>query len=88
MRSYLLKTSIFSSSSVIGKPWNGCLTELPLKAQVTGSFSAMAFMTCKRELIFKLVLAFAIFHMAIAGDADIISDFIVPPNVIYERNMC
>ena len=41
----------------------------------------MAFMTCKHELIFKLVLAFAIFHMAIAGDADIISDFIVPPNV-------
>ena len=29
MRSYLLKTGIFSSSSVIGKPWNGCLTELP-----------------------------------------------------------
>lgn len=41
----------------------------------------MAFMTCKHELIFKLVLAFAIFHMAIAGDADIISDLIVPPNV-------
>ncbi|KAL0008093.1 hypothetical protein SO802_009595 [Lithocarpus litseifolius] len=41
----------------------------------------MALTTFKHEMIFKLVLSFAIFHTVIAGDADITSDFIVPPNV-------
>ncbi|KAM3685105.1 hypothetical protein ACB098_11G095400 [Castanea mollissima] len=41
----------------------------------------MAFATFKHEIIFKLVLSFAIIHTVIAGDADITSDFIVPPNV-------
>ncbi|KAM3732927.1 hypothetical protein ACB098_11G095500 [Castanea mollissima] len=41
----------------------------------------MALMTFKHELIFKLVLSLAIFHTLIAGDPDITSDFIVPPNV-------
>ena len=45
------------------------------------NFSTMALMTFKHELIFKLVISFAIFHMVIAGDPDILSYFIVPPNV-------
>ena len=41
----------------------------------------MALKTFKHEMIFKLVLSFAIFHTVIAGDADITSDLTVPPNV-------
>uniref|UniRef100_A0A2N9GZX5 Germin-like protein n=1 Tax=Fagus sylvatica TaxID=28930 RepID=A0A2N9GZX5_FAGSY len=41
----------------------------------------MALKTFKHELIFKLVISFAIFQTVIGGDPDILSDFIVPPNV-------
>jgi quercetin dioxygenase-like cupin family protein len=41
----------------------------------------MAFTTSKHEFCFVLVLAFTTFHMVTAGDADITSDFAVPPNV-------
>jgi quercetin dioxygenase-like cupin family protein len=47
------------------------------------NFSTMALMTFKHELIFTLVISFAIFHMVIAGDPDILSDFIVPPNITF-----
>ncbi|XP_050281437.1 germin-like protein 9-3 [Quercus robur] len=41
----------------------------------------MVLITFRHELIFKLVLSLATFHTVIAGDPDITSDFIVPPNV-------
>ncbi|XP_062153504.1 putative germin-like protein 9-2 [Alnus glutinosa] len=41
----------------------------------------MAFITSKHEFCFVLALAFTTFHMVTAGDADITSDFAVPPNV-------
>ncbi len=43
----------------------------------------MALMTFKHELILKLVMSFAIFHTVIGGDPDILTDFIVPPNVTF-----
>ena len=45
------------------------------------NFPTMALKTFKHEMIFKLVLSFAIFHTVIVGDADITSDLTVPPNV-------
>lgn len=41
----------------------------------------MALSTSKHGLPFTLLLAFASLQMVIAGDADITSDFLVPPNV-------
>jgi quercetin dioxygenase-like cupin family protein len=41
----------------------------------------MAFRMSKHKFFFGLVLAFTTLHMVTAGDADITSDFIVPPNV-------
>jgi quercetin dioxygenase-like cupin family protein len=41
----------------------------------------MAFSMSKHKFFFGLVLAFTTLHMVTAGDADITSDFIVPPNV-------
>jgi quercetin dioxygenase-like cupin family protein len=43
----------------------------------------MALMTFKHELILKLVMSFAIIHTVIGGDPDILTDFIVPPNVTF-----
>ena len=41
----------------------------------------MAISRSKLEFFFALVLAFTTLHMVTAGDADITSDFLVPPNV-------
>ena len=41
----------------------------------------MAISMSKLEFFFALVLAFTTLHMVTAGDADITSDFLVPPNV-------
>ncbi|KAK9283068.1 hypothetical protein L1049_011297 [Liquidambar formosana] len=45
------------------------------------SSSTMAFATSKNEFFFALVLGFVSLQMAIASDADITSDFIIPPNI-------
>ena len=41
----------------------------------------MAISMSKLEFFFALVLAFTTLHMVTAGDADITSDFLVPPKV-------
>ncbi|XP_052207045.1 putative germin-like protein 9-2 [Diospyros lotus] len=40
----------------------------------------MATMAPKHELVLKLVCVFATLYVAMAGDPDILTDFIVPPN--------
>ncbi|KAK2983229.1 hypothetical protein RJ640_023349 [Escallonia rubra] len=39
-------------------------------------------MASKRELLYVLAVVFASLHIAMAGDPDILSDFVVPPNVV------
>ncbi|KAF8396394.1 hypothetical protein HHK36_018011 [Tetracentron sinense] len=46
----------------------------------------MAFNTLNHGLCLSLVIAFTIVHIAMAGDPDIITDFVVAPNVTVDGN--
>ncbi|KAI3458814.1 hypothetical protein Pfo_015477 [Paulownia fortunei] len=46
----------------------------------------MALLALKHEFLLHLALILVTLHLALAGDADILSDFIVPPNTTVDGN--